>query len=229
MDLSKVRSAAAEANDVLLGSPAQPDTYGVARMARLGADLSTQSDQLQALPSPVATPCTDTARTPHLGHSQSTPAPRTQAEHSAVLRATVSQSRSHYGLRCVPVAKVHTPVQALVELAQNGPVHYIVSQNVDSLHRRSGVPPDKLAEVHGNCFMERCPSCNTYYLRDFEMPSVGFQNTGRSCTRGRCRRAPPFSNCVRGARLPAVILRVCTAVLGGIGRAAAARTRHQTV
>jgi NAD+-dependent protein deacetylase sirtuin 6 len=119
-----------------------------------------------------------------------------------------------------------------VDLARSGPLKYIVSQNVDSLHRRSGVPANMLAEgahdhqetlpvvlqafqcacyagqqqsrvlaiasgkpvsmlgwraVHGNCFMERCPSCQTYYLRDFEMPTVGFQNTGRSCTHGRCR------------------------------------------
>lgn len=92
-------------------------------------------------------------------------------------------------------------MQALVALAKQGPVHYIVSQNVDSLHRRSGVPAGRLAEVHGNCFMERCPSCNTYYLRDFEMPSVGFQNTGRSCTSGRCRcvRTSAGAGCMRVA------------------------------
>jgi NAD+-dependent protein deacetylase sirtuin 6 len=72
---------------------------------------------------------------------------------------------------------------------REGPVRYIVSQNVDSLHRRSGVPEAELSEVHGNCFMERCPSCNKYYLRDFEMPSVGFQLTGRSCVQKRCRCA----------------------------------------
>jgi NAD+-dependent protein deacetylase sirtuin 6 len=41
--------------------------------------------------------------------------------------------------------------------------------------------------VHGNCFMERCPTCSTYYLRDFEMNTVGLKATGRSCTKGRCR------------------------------------------
>lgn len=66
-------------------------------------------------------------------------------------------------------------------------MQYVVSQNVDGLHRRSGVKFEQLAEVHGNCFSERCPSCGAYYLRDFEMPSVGHKRTGRVCTVERCR------------------------------------------
>ena len=48
----------------------------------------------------------------------------------------------------------------------------MVSQNVDGLHLRSGVPRDKLAELHGNCFAERCPSCKKEYVRDFEIETV---------------------------------------------------------
>lgn len=48
----------------------------------------------------------------------------------------------------------------------------MVSQNVDGLHLRSGVPRDKLAELHGNCFAERCPSCKKEYIRDFEIETV---------------------------------------------------------
>lgn len=76
---------------------------------------------------------------------------------------------------------------ALVELLNNGPAQYVVSQNVDGLHRRSGIPAEHLAEVHGNCFLEKCPHCGTVYVRDFEMSTVGFQLTGRKCTAKRCR------------------------------------------
>eukprot|EP00892_Ulva_mutabilis_P007832 jgi/Ulvmu1/5420/UM022_0215.1 len=75
----------------------------------------------------------------------------------------------------------------VVGLLRDGPAQYLVSQNVDGLHRRSGIPESQLAEVHGNCFMERCPNCGTYYMRDFEMVTVGFKPTGRKCTKGRCR------------------------------------------
>lgn len=77
----------------------------------------------------------------------------------------------------------------ILSLLRDGPAKYVVSQNVDGLHRRSGIPESQLAEVHGNCFMERCPSCGTYYMRDFEMVTVGFKRTGRKCTKGRCRCA----------------------------------------
>ena len=43
---------------------------------------------------------------------------------------------------------------------------------MDGLHRRSGLNADKLAELHGNCFSERCSSCKKEYIRDFEMDTV---------------------------------------------------------
>jgi hypothetical protein len=95
----------------------------------------------------------------------------------------------------------HSSTQAILELVESGPVQYVVSQNVDGLHRRSGLPQGNLAEVHGNCFMERCPNCNRYYLRDFEMKTVGFNPTGRKCTKAKCRRVsrqvPPDRTYIR--------------------------------
>ena len=53
---------------------------------------------------------------------------------------------------------------------------------------RSGYPREEMAELHGNCFAERCELCETEYVRDFEMPSVGFKTTGRRCGRAGVRR-----------------------------------------
>ena len=63
-------------------------------------------------------------------------------------------------------------LQAIAELVRRGKITRVVSQNVDGLHLRSGVPRDKLAELHGNCFAERCPSCKREYIRDFEIETV---------------------------------------------------------
>lgn len=63
-------------------------------------------------------------------------------------------------------------LQALLALEQNGKLTYICSQNVDGLHLRSGVPRQHLAELHGNCFAERCKKCKQEYVRDFEMETV---------------------------------------------------------
>ena len=73
--------------------------------------------------------------------------------------------------------------QALLALLREGRLKYLVSQNVDSLHLRSGFPRELLAELHGNCFAERCGRCAIEYVRDFEVGSVGFKPTGRVCER----------------------------------------------
>ena len=72
--------------------------------------------------------------------------------------------------------------QALLALQRAGKLKFLVSQNVDCLHLRSGFPRDLLAELHGNCFIERCDACAHEFVRDFEVTSVGFKRTGRRCS-----------------------------------------------
>ena len=66
---------------------------------------------------------------------------------------------------------------ALVGLQRHGFIRYLVSCNVDCLHIRSGYPREEMAELHGNGFAERCEKCDAEYVRDFEMPSIGFKVT----------------------------------------------------
>lgn len=47
--------------------------------------------------------------------------------------------------------------QALVELEDMGLLRYLITQNVDSLHRRAG--SRNLAEIHGNSTLVRCLQC----------------------------------------------------------------------
>lgn len=49
---------------------------------------------------------------------------------------------------------------ALVMLQKLGRLHYLISQNVDNLHRASGADPDRLAELHGNGQLMRCLGCD---------------------------------------------------------------------
>ncbi|KDP39268.1 hypothetical protein JCGZ_01025 [Jatropha curcas] len=75
---------------------------------------------------------------------------------------------------------------ALVELEKSGMLKFIISQNIDGLHLRSGIPREKVAELHGNSFMETCPSCGAEYLRDFEVETIGLKETSRRCSDVKC-------------------------------------------
>ncbi|KAK4125858.1 DHS-like NAD/FAD-binding domain-containing protein [Parathielavia appendiculata] len=81
-----------------------------------------------------------------------------------------------------------TTHMAIVELQNQGLMKYLVSQNCDGLHRRSGVLPDKISELHGNNNREVCKNCGKEYIRDFRAvadytTSVHDHRTGRKCTR----------------------------------------------
>jgi NAD-dependent SIR2 family protein deacetylase len=75
---------------------------------------------------------------------------------------------------------------ALVELARRNLLHFVVSQNTDGLHLRSGLPSIMLAELHGNSNLETCQKCHTKYLRDFRTRTavqVHDHATNRKCTK----------------------------------------------
>jgi len=48
---------------------------------------------------------------------------------------------------------------AIVQLQELGKLRFLISQNVDNLHLRSGIRPDLLAELHGNVIKLRCNRC----------------------------------------------------------------------
>lgn len=59
--------------------------------------------------------------------------------------------------------KGHEVIARLVEM---GKVTSVVTQNVDNLHQDSGVPDDKVIEVHGNATYAKCLNCGARYEID---------------------------------------------------------------
>ncbi|KAF3769752.1 DHS-like NAD/FAD-binding domain-containing protein [Cryphonectria parasitica EP155] len=85
------------------------------------------------------------------------------------------------------VQALPTPAHmALVELQDRGMMKYLVSQNCDGLHRKSGISPDRISELHGNSNREYCKECGKEYIRDFRAVApdhnhVNDHRTGRKC------------------------------------------------
>ena len=54
---------------------------------------------------------------------------------------------------------------SLVELQRLGKLQFLITQNTDNLHRRSGIRPELLAELHGNGQLVRCLGCDRLFTR----------------------------------------------------------------
>jgi NAD-dependent deacetylase len=49
---------------------------------------------------------------------------------------------------------------ALVKLMREGRLLTLITQNIDGLHQRAGIPTDRLIEIHGNSATGRCLDCH---------------------------------------------------------------------
>ena len=56
---------------------------------------------------------------------------------------------------------------ALAKLLHDGKLWAVITQNIDNLHQVSGVPADKVIELHGNGSYATCLDCGTRYELDW--------------------------------------------------------------
>jgi len=57
---------------------------------------------------------------------------------------------------------------AVAELVASGKASHVITQNIDGLHQQSGVPDEKLVELHGSTRYAKCLDCGTR----IEIPEV---------------------------------------------------------
>ena len=55
---------------------------------------------------------------------------------------------------------------ALAELYRQGRLDCCITQNIDGLHQRAGLPASAVIELHGNASRARCLACGAAYTRD---------------------------------------------------------------
>ena len=49
--------------------------------------------------------------------------------------------------------------KAIAKLAQHADEFLLITQNVDDLHARAGMPKEKMVQIHGDIFVTRCSRC----------------------------------------------------------------------
>lgn len=79
---------------------------------------------------------------------------------------------------------------ALVKLFEMGKLKQVISQNVDGLHRKSGIPQTGISELHGNTHLEECDTCGKLVARELHIHGNERHYTGRCCcAEGGCLTA----------------------------------------
>ena len=67
--------------------------------------------------------------------------------------------------------------RALAKLVEQGRMSAIITQNVDGLHQRSGVPDSKVIELHGNATYASCLDCG--HRHELEPIKKAFLGSGK--------------------------------------------------
>ncbi len=81
-------------------------------------------------------------------------------------------------------AKPNRGHRALAKLIANGKASAVITQNVDNLHQESGVPEDRIIELHGNTRYARCLACGMRFeLADLRRQ---FETLGRVQPCSKC-------------------------------------------
>ena len=65
---------------------------------------------------------------------------------------------------------------AVARLVARGKVTSVITQNVDNLHQASGVPPEKVLELHGNASFATCLECGLRH--ELDVLKQSFLGTG---------------------------------------------------
>ncbi|HMN43725.1 MAG TPA: Sir2 family NAD-dependent protein deacetylase [Povalibacter sp.] len=92
--------------------------------------------------------------------------------------------------------------RAVAQLIADGRAAAVITQNVDNLHQLSGVPEDKVIELHGNSTYATCLSCHVRYeLADLERE---FRSSGTVSACARCGGIIKSATISFGQQMPAL-------------------------
>jgi NAD-dependent protein deacetylase/lipoamidase len=71
---------------------------------------------------------------------------------------------------------------AVARLVAAGRVRTVVTQNIDDLHRQSGIEADRIIEIHGNGTYAKCLTCGGRHELDWVRSQIASSGEVPSCT-----------------------------------------------
>ena len=92
---------------------------------------------------------------------------------------------------------------SIVELLEMKKLDYLISQNVDGLHAKSGIPFEKLAELHGNMYFMKCLECSKKLT--FEAAGWDKKRFGSGYRTGRVRKNQPTCPTCNGKLISSIV------------------------
>jgi NAD-dependent deacetylase len=81
-------------------------------------------------------------------------------------------------------ARPNTGHLSIARLYETGHLAAVITQNIDGLHQASGIPEDKIIELHGNTRRVRCMSCRTLISWDAAEQMIRAGNKAPECDCG---------------------------------------------
>ena len=66
--------------------------------------------------------------------------------------------------------------RAVAELVRRGTAAAVITQNIDGLHQASGIPDERVIELHGNTTYAHCLDCKTRY--ELDALRIAFERSG---------------------------------------------------
>jgi NAD-dependent deacetylase len=96
--------------------------------------------------------------------------------------------------------------RAVARLVEAGKASSVITQNVDGLHQRSGVPPEKVIELHGNATYATCLDCG----KRFELDDLrkAFEESGSAPVCDACGGIVKSATISFGQSMPSAAMQV---------------------
>lgn len=83
--------------------------------------------------------------------------------------------------KSLSVSKPNIGHNSIAALHTNGYLKALITQNIDGLHQQSGIPKEKVIELHGNTRRIRCMSCKKAYTWDHARNMINSGHLAPEC------------------------------------------------